>query len=82
MLKPDGKVILLDEVVPASLVKKILYYLIRIPLKLLVYLFAQTTTRPLQSIEEKLSEANFKIEYSSRYLFDSLQLIVAAKEKA
>ena len=82
VLKPSGKIILLDEVIPASLGKKILYYLIRIPLKLIVYLFAQTTTRPLQSIEEKLSETHFRIEYSSRYLFDSLRLIVAVKEKA
>jgi len=82
VLKPDGKIILLDEVIPASLGKKIFYYLIRIPLKLIVYLFAQTTMYPLQSIEEKLSKAHFKIEFSSSYLFDVLQLIVAVKEKA
>ena len=81
VLKPHGKIILLDEVIPASLGKKILYYLVRIPFKLIAYLFAQTTTRPLGSIEEELSKTHFRIEFSSRYLFDSLQLIVAVKEE-
>jgi len=82
VLKPNGKIILLDEVIPESPKKKLLYYMVRVPLKLVAYIFAQTTTRPLQNIEGKLSKARFRIEVSSRYLFDSLQLIVASKEGA
>jgi ubiquinone/menaquinone biosynthesis C-methylase UbiE len=79
VLKSNGKIIILDEVVPRSLEKKILYYLIRIPLKAVTYLFAQTTTKPLRNIEEKLADAHFRMEVASRYFLDSLQLIVASK---
>ena len=79
VLKPDGKIIILDEVVPRSLKKRILYHLVRIPLAVFTYLFAQTTTRPLRNIEEKLCEVHFRIETASQYFLDSLQLIVAGK---
>lgn len=82
MLKENGKIVIMDEVVPQPIKKKILYYLIRIPLKFVTYLFAQTTTKPLRGIEKKLSEAHFTIEFTSRHLFGSLQVIVATKEKA
>jgi len=43
--------------VPQSLWKRILYYLIRLPLELVTYILTQTATKPLKNIEEKLSEA-------------------------
>ena len=81
VLKPNGKIIFLDEVKPRSFWKKTLYYLIRVPLELVTYLVAQTTTKPLKDIEGKLSTAHFKVEFTSRYFLDSLQLIVASKEE-
>ncbi|MFQ6065270.1 MAG: corrinoid protein-associated methyltransferase CpaM [Candidatus Bathyarchaeia archaeon] len=81
VLKPDGKIIIADEVKPRSLGKRILYYLIRIPLVAITYLFAQTTTRPLKNIEQKIFDARFRVEYTSRYFLDSLELIVASKEE-
>ena len=81
VLKPNGKIIILDEVIPRSFEKKLLYYLIRFPLKVLTYFFTQTTTSPLRDIERKLSETHFRIEFASRFLFDSLQLTVAFKEE-
>jgi ubiquinone/menaquinone biosynthesis C-methylase UbiE len=80
ILKPTGKIIIADEVKPRSLGKRILYYLIRIPLVAITYLFAQTTTRPLKDIEQKIYDAHFRIEYTSRYFLDSLELIIASKE--
>jgi len=81
VLKPNGKIIILDEVVPRSFWKKALYYLIRVPLELVTYVLAQTTTKPLRDIEEKLSKAHFRVEFTSRYFLDSLQLIIASKEE-
>jgi len=81
ILKPGGKIIILDEVVPQSLWKRILYYLIRLPLELVTYVLTQTATKPLKNIEEKLSEAHFRVEFISLYLLDSLKLIVASKEE-
>ncbi len=79
ILKSNGKIIIADEVKPRSHGKKFLYYLIRLPLASLAYLFTQTTTRPLKNIEQKITAAHFKIEHTSRYLLDSLELIVALK---
>ena len=81
ILKPDGKVIIADEVKPQSTGKLILYYIIRIPLAVITYLFTQTTTRPLKNIEQKILDAHFKIEHTSRYFLDSLELIIASKEE-
>jgi ubiquinone/menaquinone biosynthesis C-methylase UbiE len=79
VLKPDGKIIILDEIVPRSLTKRIIYYIIRIPLTLFTYLFVRTTTKPLRNIEYKLVETQFRIETNSQYFLNSMQLVVASK---
>jgi ubiquinone/menaquinone biosynthesis C-methylase UbiE len=81
ILKPNGKIILADEVKPRSFGKKFLYYIIRVPLAAITYLFAQTTTRPVKNLEQKITGAHFRIEHTSRYFLDSLELIVASKEE-
>lgn len=81
ILKPNGKIIIADEVKPRSLGKKILCHLIRVPLAAITYLFTQTTTRPLKNTEQKIFDAYFRIEYTSRYFLDSLELIIASKEE-
>ena len=78
-LKANGEIIILDEVVPRSLAKRIIYYMIRIPLSLLTYLLVQTTTKPLRDIEHKLAETHFQIIDRAQYFFNSMQLIVASK---
>jgi len=80
ILNPRGLLIIEDEVKPSSWLKKVGHYIIRLPLTVLTYLIAQVTTKPLKRIEHKLSEAQFKIESTSRYFMDSLVLIVAMKE--
>lgn len=81
ILKPNGKIILADEVKPLSYGKKFLYYVIRVPLAAITYLFTQTTTRPVKNLEQKIADAHFKIEHTSRYFLDSLELTVAFKEE-
>ncbi|MFX0208337.1 MAG: corrinoid protein-associated methyltransferase CpaM, partial [Candidatus Hodarchaeota archaeon] len=80
ILNPRGLLIIEDEVNPLFWLKKVIHYFIRLPLMILTYLIAQVTTKPLKRIEQKLSEAHFKIESTSRYFMDSLVLIVAKKE--
>lgn len=80
ILKKGGLLIIEDEVKPSSWLKKAVHFLIRLPLALLTYLIAQVTTTPLKHIEQKLTEAQFKIELTSNYFLNSLVLIVAIKE--
>jgi len=60
VLRPNGLLIIEDEVRPKSLKKKILYYLVRFPLALLTYIVSQSLTKPVKEIERKLSEVGFK----------------------
>jgi len=55
ILKPDGRFILMDELVPKSFIQKILFYLIRVPLLIVTYLLTQTSTRVLSDIDEKIA---------------------------
>lgn len=80
VLNAGGLLIIGDEVKPASRLKKLAHYLLRIPLALITYLVAQVTTRSLKNIEQKLAETHFTIKLVSKYFLDSLALIVATKE--
>jgi demethylmenaquinone methyltransferase/2-methoxy-6-polyprenyl-1,4-benzoquinol methylase len=79
VLKPNGRLIIEDEVKPKSLRKKIAYYIVHLPLALITYIISQSLTKPVKGIEKKLSEAGFEIESCFKFFCDSLILIVARK---
>jgi ubiquinone/menaquinone biosynthesis C-methylase UbiE len=60
LLKPDGAVVILDEVQPDSLTGRVLTSLIRGPLKLITWLLTRTTTSPLTEVGRKLNRAGFQ----------------------
>ncbi len=74
ILKDSGEFILVDEVRPDKLWKKIAYLFIRIPLAIITYLKAQITTKPLENIEEKFGLYNFSLIEEKYYLLDTLKL--------
>jgi ubiquinone/menaquinone biosynthesis C-methylase UbiE len=79
ILKERGEFVLVDEVRPKSLLKRIIYYFVRIPLVLITYLKSQLTTKYLKNIEEQLKKHNFAIIEEKTYLLDSLKLIRSKK---
>ena len=79
VLKPDGEFILVDEIIPRNLWKKILYYTIRIPLAFITYLFTKLSTKSLKNIHNRLIEHNFVIIEERKYLFDSLSFLLMKK---
>jgi ubiquinone/menaquinone biosynthesis C-methylase UbiE/NAD-dependent dihydropyrimidine dehydrogenase PreA subunit len=82
ILKPDGKLVVAGEVRPQNLVKRILYYTLRIPLAIVTYLISQSGTRPVRNISDELRTAGFEIT-DERYSFlGSFATIVARKFKA
>jgi ubiquinone/menaquinone biosynthesis C-methylase UbiE len=72
ILKDDGQFILVDEVKPKNFGKRILYFLIRIPIAFFNFLKAHISTNALTNLEEKIEEHKFKIIEQKLYLFDSL----------
>ncbi|MFX1366518.1 MAG: corrinoid protein-associated methyltransferase CpaM [Promethearchaeota archaeon] len=79
ILKENGEFILVDEVKPKKLWKKIIYFIIRIPLVLITFLKSQLTTKRLKDIEKRLEAHNFKIIEEKLYLLDTLKLFRTKK---
>jgi len=61
ILKPGGLFLVADEVRPTRIYKRILVWLLRIWLRLVVFIFAQTSTRALTNFPEKIKEAGFDV---------------------
>ncbi|OGP55611.1 MAG: hypothetical protein A2V67_18600 [Deltaproteobacteria bacterium RBG_13_61_14] len=79
VLKPGGILALADEVRPATGFKRMLYYLIRLPLALVTFALTQTSTRAVAGLEDKVREAGFAIEQAERSAFDSFLYLKARK---
>jgi len=75
LLEDGGEFILVDEVRPQGLWKRIAYYIVRIPLVIATYFTAQLTTHPLSHISDMVKEHGFQIVEERFYLLDSLQLL-------
>lgn len=80
ILKEDGEFILVDEVKPKKFWKKIIYFIIRIPLVLITFLKSQLTTKRLKDIEKRLEAHHFKILEEKFYLLDTLKLFRIKKK--
>ncbi|WP_179944390.1 corrinoid protein-associated methyltransferase CpaM [Kosmotoga pacifica] len=61
LLKPGGFLLIADEVRPKSTLKRILNWLIRVPLVIITYLITQTTTKAVKNLPEKIEEAGLLI---------------------
>ena len=61
ILKPGGFLLIADEVRPKSILKRILNWLIRFPLKIITYLVSQTTTNAVRNLPEKIRESGLLI---------------------
>ncbi len=75
IIEDNGEFILVDEVKPKNLWKRILYFIIRIPLAFINFLKTHVSTKPLKNFEEKLEEHNFQVIEEKFYLLDTLKLM-------
>ena len=79
-MKDHGEFILVDEVKPKRIWKKILYFIIRIPIAFINFLKAHISTKPLKNFEERLEEHNFQVVEEKLYLLDTLKLMRIKKK--
>jgi ubiquinone/menaquinone biosynthesis C-methylase UbiE len=77
LLKPDGRLLIVDEVVPDGVGARFLFWMVRLPLVLLTWLLTRTTTTPLRHFSKTLAEAGFVPSTAESHLGGSLQLIAA-----
>jgi len=80
LLKPDGILVVADEVLPRQWWKRVLARLIRWPLAAITFLLTQNTTHALRMFEGRLGRAGFKVVNRKEYLFGTLALVVAERE--
>lgn len=61
LLRAGGQLIVADEVRPATLARRTLCSLLRVPLAVVTYAFTQLTTRPMAALESELAGAGFAV---------------------
>jgi ubiquinone/menaquinone biosynthesis C-methylase UbiE len=77
LLRPGGRLLVADEVVPEGLGARLLFYAVRLPLVIITWLLTRTTTRALHRFPAALAEAGFTSCVAESHLWGSLQLIEA-----
>lgn len=82
VLKDGGIMIIADESVPESSVKRFLNALVQVPVRLLAYVLTQSTTHPVRNIRSKLERSNFVDVETKRMWRDSFMIVIARREKA
>ncbi|MFQ6122162.1 MAG: corrinoid protein-associated methyltransferase CpaM [Dehalococcoidales bacterium] len=79
VLKANGILLIADEIMPQSLLAKFLLFLFRLPFTIIAYIFTQTTTRAVASLDENLRQAKFSIIKVKSYLLGTIRLFQARK---
>ena len=75
-LKPDGLLVIADEVVPRKTVNRVLHTIVRIPMMLAAYLVSRATTQPITDLTGEISAAGFTIEKEIRTHGDAFAMVV------
>jgi len=79
VLRPGGRLAVVDEVTPDGPGRRFLHGALRIPLLLVTFLLTQTTTRPVDGLPVLVAEAGFRVEKEERSALDSVLYLVAVK---
>lgn len=82
LLRPGGRLLLADEVVPEGFWARLAFHTVRLPLVLLTWLLTRTTTTALRHLDTLLREAGFQGYTVAAHLGGSLRLILARPVEA
>ncbi len=77
LLKPGGRLLIADEMVPEGTWGRLVFWMVRLPLVILTWLLTRTTTTPLHHFSQTLSQSGFIPAVSESHLGGSLQLLNA-----
>lgn len=81
ILKNQGLLIICDEIVPQSNVRRWIYRIMRLPLAILTYLLTQSITHSVRDLKTKIIKAGFQIVSADKSLLGSFELITAKKKE-
>lgn len=81
ILKPGGRLVIADEVVPRTKVRRFIHSMARLPLLILTYLITGTSTRPISGLSGQIKETGLSVRKEERSQGDSFAFVIALKEK-
>lgn len=79
VLKPGGKLIIADEVIPGKFWKRLLHKLIRAPMVAATYMVSKATTRPITDLADEITAAGFTVQKENRSHGDAFSMVVAVR---
>ncbi len=77
LLKPNGQLLIADEMIPNGFWPRFVFWAVRLPLVILTWLLTRTTTTPLRRFSQTLTETGFSPAMVESRLGGSLQLVSA-----
>lgn len=80
VLRPGGRLVIADEALPRNLLSRALYHTARFPLRVLTFALTQTTTHPVEGLEEAAAAEGFTVKESERSSLDAFLCMTAVKE--
>ena len=79
LLASNGRLLIVDELLPSSKLARLPYFLIRLLLLLITWLLTRTTTHPLQNLAQELETAGYAAQTAVSRLGGSLLLVTATR---
>jgi len=77
VLKPEGHLVIADEVVPRKAAARVLQSAVRAPMLAATYLVSRASTRPIADLAGELAEAGFHIDKEVRSHGDAFSMVRA-----
>ncbi len=74
LLAPGGRLLIADEVVPTNIIRRLFYYLVRLPLVFVTWLLTRTSTAPLRDFRSLLAKVGLHANVAASHLGGSLVL--------
>ena len=78
LLAPNGRLIVADEVWPASPARRVVWWLVRLPFAAAAYVVTQTSSQPLRGVDQRFQRTGFSLEESQGFLAGTLMVYVAS----
>ena len=76
VLKPGGVLVIADEVVPDKAIRKLLQFIVRLPMLVLTYLVSRSSTHPLGHLPGDLINAGFRVKKEIRSKGGTFAMVV------
>jgi ubiquinone/menaquinone biosynthesis C-methylase UbiE len=79
ILRPRGRLLIADEVLPDSMLGQIGTFLYRLPFVIAAFVLTQNTTHRVAGLDARIARAGFQVLDTAEYLMGTMKLFVAER---